>query len=77
MKKNGGKMKDICGCKAREIKKKVGERKEKGMSRESRKKMEGRKEIKRKERKKAMWERRKMKENKNHASTMVCGVKRA
>ena len=30
----------------------------------------------RKERKKAMWEKWKMKENKNHTSTMVCGVKR-
>ena len=44
-------MKDICGNKAREIKEKVGERREKGMSSKRRKKMEGRKEIKRKERK--------------------------
>ena len=70
-------MKDICGSKARKIKEKVGERREKGMSPERRKKMEGRKEIKRKKRKRSTWERWKMKENKNHASTMVCGVKRA
>ena len=38
MKKNGGKMKDICGSKAREIKEKVGEKREKGMSPEKRKK---------------------------------------